>query len=139
MADAFSEPPIRFLAFGIAFGEAVYNEFRDMRDYLDIVGGLFILAHMASKILSAGNGQAMAMGAMDALIFHLIASLAVPVVVTRFVLRMSANFIRELRLGRAIVRYAPMVLTMCVVVLMSVPVDNIVNKLLDETVRKMSK
>ncbi|KAI8740006.1 uncharacterized protein LOC106050108 [Biomphalaria glabrata] len=138
MPDVFATLPLRFCGYGFAFGEcAKYNfTFRTV-DLLNCMGGVYIVCHAAKNGWDARNDNPL-LRILDTLIFDGIASCIIPCFMCYHACRLTANLLSELdTLPRFIYKWGPFVVGVTLLLILSKNIDELVNKILDETLRTL--
>ncbi|BFZ04699.1 hypothetical protein BsWGS_07738 [Bradybaena similaris] len=131
---SFSDKPIRYIGFGAAIGESL-SPLMDM-DLVRVcytIGALFILAHVGMDIIDTGD----LFKALDTLIFELIASALIPTVAAIHLMRLLFKLLGRLEVDSALLEYIPTAVTLLLIIATSDLRDDLVNKLMDMTIRKL--
>ncbi|KAH9503157.1 hypothetical protein Btru_070111 [Bulinus truncatus] len=136
--DPFREIPVRFIGYGMAFGEcAKYNFGQRTVDLCNTVGCVYIVVHAVKNGVDAG-GSNMLIKMLDTLIFDGIASAIIPSFIAYHVCGITARTLGDINnLPRPVYKWGPFVLGVCSVLLLSTYIDDFVDKLMDQTIRTL--
>jgi hypothetical protein len=133
---SFTDRPVRFIGYGAAFGESARPlADNDIVVALYSIGALFVIAHCMATMIDTSNPLAV----LDVLIFELIASVFIPLGIAHFVMRVTERLLDRLRVNYDIQEYAPTIICILTLILVSQPLDELVNKLMDDSIRKVLK
>ncbi|XP_055861647.1 mitochondrial fission process protein 1-like isoform X1 [Biomphalaria glabrata] len=136
--DTFLELPLRLAGYGYGYNEAAKYAV-DYERLLITMANLYIFCHVGFKAFEANDITSAALICLDTLVFHLIASVVVPLFTGNIVRSLVHELMHNIRASPRLHRWAPVIIVVAVLIIISRPLDNVVNKIMDATLRKVLK
>ncbi|KAH9503156.1 hypothetical protein Btru_070109 [Bulinus truncatus] len=138
MGDVFLSLPVRYIGYGYAYNEGAKYAVNYERLFLT-VANFYILAHVILKAFDASDAASGAVLCLDTLIFHVIATVGLPLLIATVVRSITEEIMHNFRTGPQLSRWGPVIVVVAVIIIASRPLDNLVNQLMDATIRKALK
>ncbi|KAK6967242.1 mitochondrial fission process protein 1 [Biomphalaria glabrata] len=134
--DTFLELPLRLAGYGYGYNEAAKYAV-DYERLLITMANLYIFCHVGFKAFEANDITSAALICLDTLVFHLIASVVVPLFTGNIVRSVADDLMDKCQVSPRLQKWIPVIIVAAFLILASEPFDDAVNKVMDVTLRKI--